>query len=123
MIRILNFITGIWVICIAATSASYAEPITILRGAKSEIVTTAHAGGAVHILRGKPGSTKKKAPAKAPRKVIRSGFESIGAGGALWLREKETGRLTNCSVWGSGMVGKDVIRCTSTLGRWRSQPE
>jgi hypothetical protein len=91
---------------IQLASAQAAE-ITVMRGAKTEIVNTAKRGALV-VQRGTPTVAKRQAKA-APAATGQQGFPV--AGGVLWMKD-EDGRLRACRLMGNGMAGQRVIRCT-----------
>lgn len=91
--------------------------ITLVRGMQVEIFDTAKKpAGGVHIGRPAVSPSKPPPPPAKKRKRVNSFY---AAGDILWRRNARTGRLTACSVGRSGMVGRDVIRCTSSRAIWR----
>ena len=91
-----------------------AATITILHGATAETFDTAKKpAGGVHVAR--PDVTtdtirNRMVQTSAPETVSSTVFV---AGDTLWKHDADTGGLVACTVWSSGMVGRDVIRCTA----------
>ncbi len=106
---------ALWIIASTTSpTISQAATITVFHGSKTEIFDMAkEPAGGVDVV--KPISTpaSKPAPVAANRATRPYGVNpSFVAGDTFWTRNARTGRLVACYVWGSGKVGKRVIRCT-----------
>jgi hypothetical protein len=100
---------------IAGPTTGQAATITVFHGTKTEIVDTAkRPAGGVHIARPAVRPASKPTPVAADRTprpyVVSTNFV---AGDTLWIRNARTGRFVACYVGSSGMVGRDIIRCTN----------
>lgn len=103
---------ALWIVASTTSpTMSQAATITVLHGMKSEIFDTAKVPpGGVHIAR--PAITPKSKPSPVAANRPRAAKSLFAAGKTLWSRNAR-GRLVACRVQSSGMVGRDVIRCTS----------
>ena len=108
--------SGIIIAALCATwlggmAAGHAASVTVFHGAKTQTVDSANKTGAVTVLR--PVAAVKPAKTRifrAPRSLTVTG--AYAAGNTLWGRNSRSGKLVACSVWSSGMVGIDTVRCT-----------
>lgn len=106
MLTVFGLIGAIWTVMSASGNAA---SVTIVRGDQVEKVSTARKSRLPHVLRGKPAADQPE----APRETRASGLQVIQAGGStLWLHNADTGRIIACTVWSSGIVGRDKLRCT-----------
>lgn len=90
--------------------AVHAETISVVRGTEVEIIDPAKMRpDEVNIAR--PSITPAPEAADEPA-APRSTQIDFVAGNTFWTRDARTGGLVACYVGSSGIVGKDVIRCT-----------
>ena len=110
--KIVTLLCALWMV---AGTTSHAATITVFHGAKSETFDTAKTpAGGVHIVRPAVARASKPLAVATNRKARhRVAKTNLGAGDTLWRRDARTDRLVACMVGSSGMVGRNVIRCTS----------
>ena len=110
-----KIVTLLWALWMVAGTTSHAATITVFHGAKSETFDTAKTpAGGMHIIRPAVARASKPSAGATNRKTRhRVGKTNLVAGDTLWRRDARTGRLAACMVGSSGMVGRNVIRCTS----------
>lgn len=108
--RRLSKATGIAVafLAMAAGGAAVAE-VTIYRGAAMQIVDTDKLAGVPTVLRGGGSQIATKSRPAPPE--ARGDYPRIAAGQKLWLLGKD-GRLTACTLRGTGYAGRRRIVCT-----------
>lgn len=87
-----------------------AATLTVIRGDQMENLSTEGESHPPIVLRGTPAPADEDA---VPQMRQISGLQPIGTGGnTLWLRDAQTGHIVACTVWRSGVVGRDKFRCT-----------
>ena len=113
--RIVGILPALCALCIfgGATAPALGQEaaVTVVRGSMAETIDlNKEAADAVYIIR---PVIKKSPPASADRpKKSQKTRHLFAAGDTLWIGSPGTGGLFACYVGSSGMVGKDIIRCT-----------
>lgn len=107
--RRLSKAAGIAAALLAMAAGGAAAEVTIYRGAKTQIVDTEKLAGVPTVLRGGGSEIATKSPPAPPE--VRGAYPRIAAGRTLWLLGKD-GRLTACTLRGTGYVGRRRIVCT-----------
>ena len=110
-----RILCGIAVVCmtwVMAIATGEAATVTVIRGDQVENVTTARKSSLPHVLRGVVAAAN---PETMPVNDQVQGVQILQArGNALWLRDGDSGEIIACTIWGSGMVGRDTFRCTGS---------
>jgi hypothetical protein len=112
IIGILPALCALWITGGATSQAlSQEAAVTVLHGSTTETIDLNKEGAdAVHIIR---PAIRKSPPAPADRPKRRHRVKrTFVAGDTWWIRSPRNGGLVACYVGSSGMVGKDIIRCT-----------
>jgi len=109
---IVTLLCALWMV---AGTTSHAATITVFHGAKSETFDTAKTpADGVRIVRAAVAQASKPSAVATNRntqyRVVKT---NLVAGDTLCRRDARTGKLVACMVGSSGMVGRNVIRCTS----------
>jgi hypothetical protein len=114
-----NFIilTALFTLGVAGihSAPSQAATITLFHGVKTETVDTAKEPAAgLHIIRPVSKAVPIKTPASERQSSDYRNRQNIYASGnTLWIHNNRTGRFIGCYVGSSGMVGRDIIRCSA----------
>lgn len=94
-------------LAMAAGGAATAD-VTIFRGAATQIIDTEKLAGVPTVLR---GGGSEILPISPDPQEARGDYPRIAAGQRLWLLGKD-GRLTACTLRGTGNFGRRRIVCT-----------
>ncbi len=106
-------VTGLGVLSTPAVAVE--SGVKVIRGPASDAASGKPAAGLPTVLRGWPPGAKRLAAKPEPK---RDAPQWISTGGdALWLVERDGGRVVGCWLQGSTQAGETDVRCGR--GAWR----